>query len=127
MQQVKKLASVAIGAVLVIAMGASAASAASVTTAGAKVEDRRQYWSGPKEWRHELKVTDTAGDGHFVSGPWESNLGSSGSVTNKGGDFTATTWVSVTRHAEKVSRIKACRSNTGLKPMTCSSWKDTGY
>ncbi|MHA7133151.1 hypothetical protein [Oerskovia turbata] len=117
----------AVGAILVIAMGASAAGAATAKTTGAQVEDRRKYWSGEKEWRHEMKVSDTVRDGHFVSGPWQGNMGSTGSIVNKNGDHTSTGWVWVTRHFETVSQIKACRSNGGINPMTCSGWVKTGY
>lgn len=87
------------------------------TTAGARTQSINT---------ENLSVCDTASDSQFVSGPWVSNYGSSGSVVFKGGFGYCSGNTRVVGGGEKLSKIQACRSNT-LRPMSCGSWVSTNY
>lgn len=119
----KSMAFIIAGAILVAGLSVSSAQAVSATTAGARAEHVGS--SGGAQW-HDVYAHDTAKDGKFVSAPWRSNYGSSGSVVNKSGDLT-TIVRGATSNGERVTEINACRSNGGVKPMTCSAAKKTGW
>jgi hypothetical protein len=119
----KYLGAVAVGVILTVGMGVSSAHAASISTAGARAEHVGSSFGA--QW-HNVYAHDTAQDGKFVSAPWRSNYGSSGSVVNKSGDMTSIVR-GVTSGGERVTHINACRSNGGVKPMTCSAEKKTGW
>jgi len=119
----KNLVAVAVGVVLVVGMGVSSAHAVSISTAGARAEHVGSSLGA--QW-HSVYAHDTVKDGKFVSAPWRSSYGSKGSVVNKSGDMTSIVQ-SVTNGGEKVTHISACRSNGGVKPMTCSAEKKTGW
>lgn len=100
-----------IGVTLTLGVGATSAAAATATTAGSKaVSVNTEY----------LESWDTANDSQWTSAGWNSNWGSSGSVVNKAG-FGKIVGARVVGGGEKLSQIRACRSNTAL-PMSCSAY-----
>ncbi len=112
MRSRSKVLSVMVGTVLVVGMGASSAMALDSTHTGAYVWDSNS--------RHTLNVKDTADDGRWVAGNWESNLGSGGGVGNYNGVNTTVSQL-VTSAPEQISALRACR-NRVVGPMECEAW-----
>lgn len=115
------LKSVVLAAMLVAGM-AGTANAVTVTTAGAKTTT-----AVVATYNWNVSSYDTSyADGHFVSAPWHATNGVSGSVVNKKGAGSVTEGVAGNASA-RLDKVKACRSNSGILPMTCSNWALTGY
>lgn len=113
MRNSKRVAAAALGVILTLGVSASSALAIESVTAGAKAYDTNG--------RVVFNVHDTADDGRWVSGNWESNRGSSGSIKN-GYGFNIIAYKQVVSGGELISGVKACRSNA-FTPMTCDDWR----
>ena len=97
------------------------ASAATATYTGAKTTTAARTG-----YAWDITSRDTSSDNQFVSAPWATTNGISGSIVNKNGAYTSVTETMIGDAGARLAKVKACRSNTAL-PMSCSAWVATGY
>ena len=105
---------VALGVMVALSagLGSSVAYAATATYSGSRANNTSLV---------TLTSQDTADDGLFVKAEGYSNYGSNVPVVNKLGFNTSVT-STIYAGTEKMTKIRACRANTGLQPMTCGAW-----